>query len=47
VVFKERLAFDDLPAEIGRLIDRWRAERAADEAFGDWCHRLGVEALKN
>jgi sulfite reductase beta subunit-like hemoprotein len=47
VVFKERLAFDDLPAEIGRLIDRWKAERAADEAFGDWCHRLGVEALKN
>jgi sulfite reductase beta subunit-like hemoprotein len=44
-LFKERVLFDELPREIGRLIDRWRVERSGDEAFGDYCHRLGVEAL--
>jgi sulfite reductase beta subunit-like hemoprotein len=45
-VFKERVTFEELPALIGGLFDRWRRERQNDEAFGDFCHRLGVEALR-
>lgn len=45
-LYKDRIPFDNLAEEIGRLITRWRAERNDSEAFGDWCHRLGVEALK-
>ncbi len=46
-LLKEKVPFEELPVEIGRLIDRWREERQAGEAFGDWSHRLGVEALLN
>lgn len=45
-LFKENVTFDDLPDEIASLIDRWRGERKEGEAFGDWSHRMGVEALK-
>ncbi len=45
-LFKERMLFEDVPPEIARLVGRWRAERQPDEAFGDWTHRLGLEALK-
>lgn len=45
-LFRENVHFDDLPDEIGSLIDRWRQERTNGEAFGDWTRRVGVEALK-
>ncbi|MBI1291308.1 NADPH-dependent assimilatory sulfite reductase hemoprotein subunit [bacterium] len=45
-LFKERVVFEEVPAIIGSLIDRWRAERQSGEAFGDFCHRLGVDTLK-
>ncbi|HMX61954.1 MAG TPA: sulfite reductase, partial [Candidatus Sumerlaeota bacterium] len=44
-LFKETVLLDELPNEIGRLITRWRAERLQGEEFGDFCHRLGNEAL--
>ena len=46
LLFKESVLFEDLPQEIGRLIDRWRRERHNGEAFGDYCLRVGVEALQ-
>lgn len=45
-LFKEKIPFDDLADEIGKLITRWRAERQDGEAFGDWTLRMGVEALQ-
>ncbi|NTU82761.1 MAG: NADPH-dependent assimilatory sulfite reductase hemoprotein subunit, partial [Chloroflexales bacterium] len=32
----------DLPAMLGDLLARWRAERADGEAFGDWATRAGL-----
>ncbi len=46
-LLKENVLFDELPTEISRLINRWRAERKGDEPFGDWSLRLGIDALKN
>ncbi|MCC5876831.1 MAG: NADPH-dependent assimilatory sulfite reductase hemoprotein subunit [Candidatus Sumerlaeia bacterium] len=45
-LFKENVPFDDLADEIAALFKRWHAERNEGEAFGDWSHRVGVEALK-
>lgn len=36
----------ELPAAIVRLLDMWKAERQADERFGDWSFRVGVDALR-
>src|SRR5690606_35442317 len=36
----------ELPAAIVRLLDLWKAERHEDERFGDWSHRIGVDALR-
>ncbi len=32
----------ELPGVLGDLLERWRAERAAGEAFGDWATRAGL-----
>jgi sulfite reductase beta subunit-like hemoprotein len=45
-LFRESVPFDELPDQLARLIDRWRAERQSGEAFGDWANRVGMEALK-
>ena len=42
---------DDVPAgaladELACLLDLWRVERLAGEAFGDFCHRVGPERLR-
>lgn len=44
-IYKETMKFEELAPEISRLIKKWRAERNEGEAFGDYCHRIGVEAL--
>src|SRR5438067_192767 len=46
-----RLYQDDVPAEtladeLAGLLDLWRAERFPGEAFGDFCDRLGPDALR-
>ncbi|CAN5323821.1 NADPH-dependent assimilatory sulfite reductase hemoprotein subunit [soil metagenome] len=43
---KENVTIEQLPFEIGKLIDRWRLEKNPGEEFGDYCHRLGVDAFK-
>ncbi len=45
----ERLIADvpleHLPAALGPLLERYRAEAEPGEAFGDFCHRVGVATL--
>jgi sulfite reductase (ferredoxin) len=38
--------FDDLAKTVQPLLHRWRDERLSGEAFGDFCHRVGVKALR-
>lgn len=42
----EDVQAEDLATEIGRLIALFRRSRRADEHFGDFCHRVGVESLR-
>lgn len=46
-LFEERVPYEELAPRIGGLLRRWKKERDPDEAFGDWCNRLGFEALRN
>lgn len=41
----ESVPFAELGSVLGALLDRFRYDRLADEAFGDWAHRRGVETL--
>lgn len=38
--------YKDLVPTIGRLLTLWKEHRAPGERFGDWSHRVGVEALR-
>jgi sulfite reductase (ferredoxin) len=38
--------FDDLAKTVKPLLQSWREERLPGEAFGDFCHRVGVEYLR-
>lgn len=42
----EKVTAADLSRYINRLIDAWKIERADGENFGDWSHRIGVEAVR-
>lgn len=37
---------DRLVAAVRPLLERYRDERLADERFGDFCHRVGVDTLR-
>src|SRR5436309_14284463 len=37
---------DRLVATVRPLFERYRDERLADERFGDFCHRVGLEAVR-
>ncbi|HEY2154615.1 MAG TPA: NADPH-dependent assimilatory sulfite reductase hemoprotein subunit [Isosphaeraceae bacterium] len=45
VEFKDYVPFDRVVDELVPVLARYRAERAEGETFGDFCHRVGVEAL--
>ena len=45
VVFKDYVPFDQVVAELAPVFARFKAERGAGETFGDFCDRIGVEAL--
>lgn len=45
VLFKDYVPFDRVVAELAPVFARFKAERHPDERFGDFCHRVGVEAL--
>jgi sulfite reductase (ferredoxin) len=45
VEFKDYIPFDRVVAELVPVLARYKAERLPDEAFGDFCDRIGVEEL--
>ncbi|WP_435021598.1 NADPH-dependent assimilatory sulfite reductase hemoprotein subunit [Tundrisphaera sp. TA3] len=45
VEFKDYVPFDRVVPELAPILARYKDERSADETFGDYCHRIGVEAL--
>lgn len=46
-LYKENVHFDELADEIALLFRKWKAECREGETFGDWSHRVGVDALKS
>lgn len=45
VIFKDYVPFDRVVPELLPVFGRFREERHPGEPFGDFCHRMGVEAL--
>ena len=45
VEFKDYVPFDQVVSELVPVLTRFKAERQPGEAFGDYCDRVGVEAL--
>lgn len=37
----------DLPGVLSSMLSQWKAGRTGNERFGDWSHRVGVEALQS
>jgi sulfite reductase (ferredoxin) len=42
-LYREKVKFDDITVVLGPLFDRWENESEADESFGDFMSRVGVE----
>jgi len=45
-LYKDDVRTEALADELAALLDLWRADRQPDEPFGDFCHRLGPELLR-
>ena len=45
VEFKDYVPIDKIVEELTPIFARFKAEHAAGESFGDYCHRVGVENL--
>lgn len=45
-LYADAVPLGDLSARIRALLALWRDGRTQGETFGDFCHRLGVEALR-
>ncbi len=45
VEFKDYVPFERVVDELVPVLARYKAERGEGETFGDFCHRVGVEAL--
>ena len=45
VEFKDYVPFDRVVDELVPVLARYKSERSEGETFGDFCHRVGVEAL--
>jgi sulfite reductase (ferredoxin) len=43
----ERIAMDKLSSHAKQLFSIYKEKRQKGEAFGDFCHRFGIENLKN
>jgi len=37
---------DDIVPLLTPLLQAWKSDRTEDESFGDFCHRLGQQALE-
>ena len=45
VEYKDYVPYDQVVAEIGLVLSRYKADRLPGESFGDFCQRIGVEEL--
>ncbi len=45
-IYKDLVPLDEIVPTLVPLFEYFRDEREAGESFGEFCHRLGVEALK-
>jgi sulfite reductase (ferredoxin) len=45
VPYKDYVPFDEVVPELARVLERYVAERSEGEAFGDYCHRIGIDEL--
>jgi sulfite reductase (ferredoxin) len=46
VPYKDLVARDELGREVAALFDHFRLDRLPGETFGDFCQRIGVDALR-
>ncbi|HEU5369798.1 MAG TPA: NADPH-dependent assimilatory sulfite reductase hemoprotein subunit [Ktedonobacterales bacterium] len=46
MLYAADVQFAELAKTVRPLLERWREERQPGEAFGDFCHRVGVEHLR-
>ncbi len=44
-IYKDYVPFDRIVPELSLVFSRFQADRQDGESFGDFCHRVGVEAL--
>ncbi len=44
-IFKDYVPFGQIVEELAPVLSRFKAERLPDEAFGDFCDRIGIEQL--
>jgi sulfite reductase (ferredoxin) len=45
-VYAERVGLGEVPEVLEPVLGAYAAERRESEAFGDFCHRVGVEGLQ-
>ena len=45
--YAEMVAGDDLVTMVKPLLEHWREARRSGERFGDFCHRVGLESLRD
>ena len=45
-LFAENVRRRDIPGQLGPVLKRYAENRRPHESFGDFCHRLGFEALR-
>ena len=45
-VFAQNVKRNQIPSKLRPVIERYKAQREPQEAFGDFCHRIGVENLR-
>jgi sulfite reductase (ferredoxin) len=45
-LFAQNVKREDIPERLRPVIHHYRDHRETDEEFGDFCHRVGIEALK-
>ena len=44
-IYDDQVPMDEIPARLGPLFHKFAAERSGGESFGDFCTRLGKDAL--
>jgi sulfite reductase (ferredoxin) len=45
-VYLDNVKREDVPSRLEPILAAYKTERKANEAFGDYCDRLGIETLK-